>query len=60
VKKRVTNGVHFDNMKKDNMANYSTNPFMDFKISPFMRKGKLINTMCVTCKQQQKPEKTPK
>ncbi|XP_056279847.1 cytosolic sulfotransferase 1-like isoform X1 [Pseudoliparis swirei] len=41
VKKRVTNGVHFDNMKKDNMANYSTNPFMDFKISPFMRKGKV-------------------
>ncbi|TNN44114.1 Cytosolic sulfotransferase 3 [Liparis tanakae] len=41
VKKRVTDGVHFDNMKKDDMANYSTNPVMDFKISPFMRKGKV-------------------
>ncbi|XP_034393860.1 cytosolic sulfotransferase 3-like isoform X2 [Cyclopterus lumpus] len=40
-KKRVTDGVHFDNMKKDNMANYSTNSIMDFKISPFMRKGKV-------------------
>ncbi|XP_074500051.1 cytosolic sulfotransferase 3-like [Sebastes fasciatus] len=40
-KKRVTAGVQFDDMKKDNMANYSTNPVMDFKISPFMRKGKV-------------------
>ncbi|XP_042347409.1 cytosolic sulfotransferase 3-like [Plectropomus leopardus] len=40
-KKRVAGGSHFDNMKKDNMANYSTIKVMDFKISPFMRKGKV-------------------
>ncbi|XP_049919776.1 cytosolic sulfotransferase 3-like [Epinephelus moara] len=40
-KKRVTGGSHFDNMKKDDMANYSTIAVMDFKISPFMRKGKV-------------------
>ncbi|XP_074537505.1 cytosolic sulfotransferase 3-like [Halichoeres trimaculatus] len=40
-KDRVTNGAQFDNMKRDNMANYSTLPVMDFKISPFMRKGKV-------------------
>jgi len=37
--KNLTSGVQFDNMKKDKMANYSTLPVMDFKISPFMRKG---------------------
>ncbi|XP_041802667.1 cytosolic sulfotransferase 3-like [Chelmon rostratus] len=30
-----------DNMKKNDMANFSTVPVMDFKISPFMRKGKV-------------------
>ncbi|KAM9350995.1 cytosolic sulfotransferase 3-like [Symphorus nematophorus] len=40
-KKRITGGVQFDNMKKNDMANYSTNPVMDFKVSPFMRKGKV-------------------
>uniref|UniRef100_A0A8C7T3L9 Sulfotransferase n=1 Tax=Oncorhynchus mykiss TaxID=8022 RepID=A0A8C7T3L9_ONCMY len=40
-KERVKGGVQFDNMKKNSMANYSTNPVMDFKISPFMRKGKV-------------------
>ncbi|XP_071384665.1 cytosolic sulfotransferase 3-like [Centroberyx affinis] len=40
-KERVRGGVQFDNMKKDNMANYSTVKVMDFKISPFMRKGKV-------------------
>uniref|UniRef100_A0A672IPT0 Sulfotransferase n=1 Tax=Salarias fasciatus TaxID=181472 RepID=A0A672IPT0_SALFA len=40
-KERVTGGVQFDNMKKDGMANYSTNIVMDFKVSPFMRKGKV-------------------
>ncbi|XP_034733458.1 cytosolic sulfotransferase 1-like [Etheostoma cragini] len=40
-KNRVTSGVQFDSMKKDNMVNYSTNFVMDFKISPFMRKGKV-------------------
>ncbi|XP_033483825.2 cytosolic sulfotransferase 3-like isoform X1 [Epinephelus lanceolatus] len=40
-KKRVTGGSQFDNMKKDDMANYSTIALMDFKISHFMRKGKV-------------------
>uniref|UniRef100_A0A3Q3ME11 Sulfotransferase n=1 Tax=Mastacembelus armatus TaxID=205130 RepID=A0A3Q3ME11_9TELE len=40
-KKQITGGVQFDNMKNNSMANYSTVPFMDFKISPFMRKGKV-------------------
>ncbi|XP_076597798.1 cytosolic sulfotransferase 3-like [Chaetodon auriga] len=40
-KKQITGGVQFDNMKKNDMVNYSTAPVMDFKISPFMRKGKV-------------------
>ncbi|CAN9515421.1 unnamed protein product [Ophioblennius macclurei] len=40
-KTKILGDVHFDNMKNDKMANYSTNPSMDFKISPFMRKGKV-------------------
>ncbi|KAK2851590.1 hypothetical protein Q5P01_007866 [Channa striata] len=40
-KRQISGGVQFENMKKNNMANYSTNPVMDFKISPFMRKGKV-------------------
>ncbi|XP_073326149.1 cytosolic sulfotransferase 3-like [Pagrus major] len=40
-KKQIMNGVQFDNMKKNNMANYSTILVMDFKVSPFMRKGKV-------------------
>ncbi|XP_037334261.1 cytosolic sulfotransferase 3-like [Pungitius pungitius] len=40
-KKRITDGSHFDNMKKDDMVNYSSIAVMDFKISPFMRKGKV-------------------
>ncbi|XP_076859269.1 cytosolic sulfotransferase 3-like [Brachyhypopomus gauderio] len=40
-KERITKSVHFDSMKQNNMTNYSTNPVMDFKISPFMRKGKV-------------------
>ncbi|XP_041801421.1 cytosolic sulfotransferase 3-like [Chelmon rostratus] len=40
-KKQITSGVQFDNMKKNDMTNYSTVPVMDFKISPFMRKGKV-------------------
>ncbi|XP_070823803.1 cytosolic sulfotransferase 3-like [Chaetodon trifascialis] len=40
-KKQITDGVQFDNMKKNDMVNYSTFPVMDFKISPFMRKGKV-------------------
>ncbi|KAM3618449.1 uncharacterized protein V6R79_020483 [Siganus canaliculatus] len=40
-KQRIIGGVQFDNMKKNDMANYSTDIIMDFKISPFMRKGKV-------------------
>uniref|UniRef100_UPI0037E85831 cytosolic sulfotransferase 1-like isoform X3 n=1 Tax=Semicossyphus pulcher TaxID=241346 RepID=UPI0037E85831 len=40
-KQRVMGGVQFDNMKKNSMANYSTLPVMDLKVSPFMRKGKV-------------------
>ncbi|XP_073326812.1 cytosolic sulfotransferase 1-like [Pagrus major] len=40
-KKQIMYGVQFDNMKKNDMANYSTFNVMDFKISPFMRKGKV-------------------
>ncbi|KAM7411655.1 hypothetical protein PAMA_021576 [Pampus argenteus] len=40
-KNRIAAMVQFDNMKKNNMANYSTVTFMDFKVSPFMRKGKV-------------------
>ncbi|KAM3617878.1 uncharacterized protein V6R79_012274 [Siganus canaliculatus] len=38
---RITGGVQFDKMKKNDMVNFSTNQVMDFKISPFMRKGKV-------------------
>ncbi|KAF4070631.1 hypothetical protein AMELA_G00287530 [Ameiurus melas] len=37
----ITKGVHFDVMKQNNMTNYSSFSHMDFKISPFMRKGKV-------------------
>nr|XP_033484458.1 cytosolic sulfotransferase 3-like [Epinephelus lanceolatus] len=40
-KKRVAGGSQFDNMKKDDMANYSLHPVMDFRVSHFMRKGKV-------------------
>ncbi|XP_028843539.1 cytosolic sulfotransferase 3-like [Denticeps clupeoides] len=40
-RERIREGVQFDAMKKNPMANYSTIPVMDFKISPFMRKGKV-------------------
>ncbi|CAL8367714.1 unnamed protein product [Lota lota] len=40
-KEQISNLVQFDSMKKDDMANYSTVEVMDFKISPFMRKGKV-------------------
>lgn len=41
LRQQITVQVHFDNMKKNDMANYSTLEVMDFKISPFMRKGKV-------------------
>ncbi|XP_041655984.1 cytosolic sulfotransferase 1-like [Cheilinus undulatus] len=37
----IVGRAQFSSMKKDSMANYSTLPVMDFKISPFMRKGKV-------------------
>uniref|UniRef100_A0A3Q2NTW9 Sulfotransferase n=1 Tax=Fundulus heteroclitus TaxID=8078 RepID=A0A3Q2NTW9_FUNHE len=40
-KEKVRSEVQFDSMKKNKMANYSTLPVMDFKVSPFMRKGKV-------------------
>ncbi|KAK2851589.1 hypothetical protein Q5P01_007865 [Channa striata] len=40
-KRHISGGVQFENMKKNKMANYSTHPVMDFKISSFMRKGKV-------------------
>lgn len=40
-KERILSSVQFDNMKQNKMANYSTLPVMDQKVSPFMRKGKV-------------------
>ncbi|XP_023675070.1 cytosolic sulfotransferase 3-like [Paramormyrops kingsleyae] len=40
-KGRVRREVGFDAMKKNEMTNYSTLGVFDFKISPFMRKGKV-------------------
>uniref|UniRef100_A0A671VJX6 Sulfotransferase n=1 Tax=Sparus aurata TaxID=8175 RepID=A0A671VJX6_SPAAU len=40
-KNQIMYGVQFDNMKKNDMTNYSTFHVMDFKISTFMRKGKV-------------------
>ncbi|XP_044067878.1 cytosolic sulfotransferase 3-like [Siniperca chuatsi] len=40
-KERITGRVQFDCMKRDNMVNHSTFPGMDFKMSSFMRKGKV-------------------
>ncbi|XP_073325910.1 cytosolic sulfotransferase 3-like [Pagrus major] len=40
-KERILNRVQFDKMKSDKMANYSTFKKMDFKVSSFIRKGKV-------------------
>ncbi|XP_065127428.1 cytosolic sulfotransferase 3-like isoform X2 [Paramisgurnus dabryanus] len=40
-REKITKGVHFDSMKQNKVTNHATIPFMDFKISPFMRKGKV-------------------
>ncbi|XP_067448702.1 cytosolic sulfotransferase 3-like isoform X1 [Thunnus thynnus] len=40
-KERIRGEVQFDNMKKNNMVNHSTYRGMDFKISSFIRKGKV-------------------
>ncbi|XP_062387423.1 cytosolic sulfotransferase 3-like isoform X2 [Sardina pilchardus] len=37
----IRGGVQFDAMKANPMANYSMDPVMNQKISPFMRKGKV-------------------
>lgn len=41
VKGRILNKVQFDTMRTDKMVNYSAVRAMDFKVSPFMRKGKV-------------------
>eukprot|EP00064_Thunnus_orientalis_P001938 superscaffoldBa00000133_g1942 len=41
LKKQVIEKVLFDNMKKNKMVNGSNDEVFDFKISPFMRKGKV-------------------
>ncbi|XP_073723522.1 cytosolic sulfotransferase 3 [Misgurnus anguillicaudatus] len=40
-REKITKGVHFDSMKQNKVTNHATIPFMDFKVSPFMRKGKV-------------------
>ncbi|XP_056448411.1 cytosolic sulfotransferase 3-like [Gadus chalcogrammus] len=40
-KEQIRHLVQFDNMKKNDMTNYSSFDEMDFNISPFMRKGKV-------------------
>ncbi|KAL7827537.1 hypothetical protein SRHO_G00332550 [Serrasalmus rhombeus] len=40
-RERITEAVHFDVMKQNNMTNFTGVSFLDFKISPFMRKGKV-------------------
>ncbi|XP_051964862.1 cytosolic sulfotransferase 3 [Xyrauchen texanus] len=40
-REKITKGVQFNAMKQNQMTNYSTISVMDFKISPFMRKGKV-------------------
>uniref|UniRef100_A0A8C7YHN3 Sulfotransferase n=1 Tax=Oryzias sinensis TaxID=183150 RepID=A0A8C7YHN3_9TELE len=40
-KKQVMEKALFDNMKNNKMANGSADAVLDFKISPFMRKGKV-------------------
>ncbi|CAL8250856.1 unnamed protein product [Arctogadus glacialis] len=39
-KEQIRHLVQFDNMKKNDMTNYSSFVDMDFNISPFVRKGK--------------------
>uniref|UniRef100_A0A3B4AG26 Sulfotransferase n=1 Tax=Periophthalmus magnuspinnatus TaxID=409849 RepID=A0A3B4AG26_9GOBI len=43
IEQHITGQVQFDNMKENKMTNYSTlsGAVMDFKTSPFMRKGKV-------------------
>ncbi|XP_075883143.1 cytosolic sulfotransferase 2-like [Nelusetta ayraudi] len=40
-KKKILLSVQFDQMKKNNMVNYSKFGIMDFNVSTFMRKGKV-------------------
>ena len=51
VRQRITDKVHFDNMKNNKMANYSqfdAGGVMDFKVSPFLRKGNKSYLMKIT------------
>ncbi|XDV40776.1 hypothetical protein PO909_009783 [Leuciscus waleckii] len=45
-REKITKGVQSDAMKQNNMINHVTIPFMDFKISPFMRKGEVGDWKC--------------
>lgn len=48
VKNQVMEKVQFDKMKNNRMANYSTDEYLDFKISPFIRKGEVyVLYICV-------------
>ncbi|KAM4562139.1 cytosolic sulfotransferase 2-like [Odontesthes bonariensis] len=40
-KEKVSAGVTFDSMKRNQMTNFSTVKMMDLTVSPFMRKGKV-------------------
>ncbi|KAM9785408.1 LOW QUALITY PROTEIN: cytosolic sulfotransferase 3-like [Neosynchiropus ocellatus] len=40
-KQRVLSGTQFNSMKDNKLTNYSAIHVMDFKVSPFMRKGKV-------------------
>lgn len=48
-KEIVLTGAKFDNMKKNNMTNYSTVQIMDQGVSPFMRKGIAATPMLNFC-----------
>lgn len=48
-KERITGGVQFNSMKKNDMTNYSTHSRMDFRSGPFMRKGSVDDQLNVLC-----------
>uniref|UniRef100_A0A3B3WYE9 Sulfotransferase n=1 Tax=Poecilia mexicana TaxID=48701 RepID=A0A3B3WYE9_9TELE len=49
LKKEVTEKSLFNNMKHNKMANGSADEVLDFKISPFMRKGQLYSPPPTVC-----------
>ncbi|XP_077423036.1 cytosolic sulfotransferase 3-like [Vanacampus margaritifer] len=40
-KESIMTAVKFDNMKDNNLTNFTNGPLMNLKVSPFMRKGKV-------------------